>query len=132
MKQIRRGDIFYINNGGKPAVGSEQRRGRPAIVVSNNANNKHSRVVEVVYLTTSQQKHTLPTHVQINGTKIQSTALCEQVHSVSIDLLGNYFGRCANAEMRKVDHALGISLGLIRREEWKESDGDAEKLDQAV
>lgn len=32
----------------------------------------------------------------------------------------------------KVDHALGISLGLIRREEWKESDGDAEKLDQAV
>ncbi len=132
MREIRRGDIFYINKGGDSEVGSEQRKGRPAIIVSNNANNKHSQVVEVVYLTTSGAKHSLPTHVRISGAKLPSTALCEQVHSVSIDLLGNYFGRCANAEMRKVDHALSISLGLIRREEWKEGDGDAEKLDQAV
>lgn len=47
---IKRGDIWYIESG--YSVGSEQRAGRPAIVVSNNRNNQYSGTVEVVYLTT--------------------------------------------------------------------------------
>ena len=49
---INRGDIWYIGNG-YPAVGSEQRPGRPAVVVSNQQNNKYGEVVEVIYLTTA-------------------------------------------------------------------------------
>lgn len=46
---INRGDIFYVNP--SETVGSEQRSGRPAIIVSNPLCNEHSPVVEVVYLT---------------------------------------------------------------------------------
>lgn len=46
---INRGDIFYVNQ--SETVGSEQRSGRPAIIVSNSLCNEHSPVVEVVYLT---------------------------------------------------------------------------------
>ena len=48
---MKRGDIFYIARGGA-ATGSEQYADRPAIVVSNNECNKHSSVIEVVYITT--------------------------------------------------------------------------------
>ena len=43
---INRGDIFYVNP--SETVGSEQRSGRPAIIVSNPLCNEHSPVVEVV------------------------------------------------------------------------------------
>ena len=43
---INRGDIWYVGSG--YAVGSEQRPGRPAVVVSNQRNNQHSEVVEMV------------------------------------------------------------------------------------
>ena len=48
--EIKRGDILYIDK--HPVVGSEQQAGRPAIIVSNEKNNRHSSTVEVVYLTT--------------------------------------------------------------------------------
>ncbi len=108
-KDIRRGDIYYIENW--YAVGSEQRAGRPAVVVSNDMNNQHSTTVEVVYLTT-QPKTDLPTHTAITGLKSPSTTLCEQITTVSIERLGNYCGHVTDAEMEKINAAMRISLGL--------------------
>ncbi len=106
---IKRGDIFYISR--TPVIGHEQFSGRPAIVVSCNANNKHCETVEIVYLTT-QPKTDLPTHVMIRSAKFQSTALCEQVTTVSTSRLGDYYGSCTQEEMEKVDTAIMVSLGL--------------------
>ena len=83
MDDIRRGEIFYIARGGA-TNGSEQFADRPAVVVSNDENNKHSGVIEVVYMTT-QPKTDLPTHVTVRSTGRLSTVLCEQVSSVSTD-----------------------------------------------
>ena len=44
--EINRGDVFYVNR--SETIGSEQRSGRPAIIVSNPECNEHSPVVEVV------------------------------------------------------------------------------------
>ena len=43
-----RGSIWYVESG--YSTGSEQRPGRPAIIVSNDANNKHSSTVEMVVM----------------------------------------------------------------------------------
>lgn len=110
MDEIRRGDIFYIARGGA-ATGSEQYADRPAIVVSNNECNKHSSVIEVVYITT-QPKADLPTHVTIRSTGRISIALCEQVSSVSTERVNNYIGRVTDQEMENIDIALMISLGI--------------------
>ena len=40
-RDIRRGDIFYIKNDDN-AVGFEQKKTRPALIVSNDANNRVS------------------------------------------------------------------------------------------
>lgn len=53
---MRRGDIFYIEATGYQTTGSEQRPGRPGIIVSNEKCNENSEVVEVVYTTTQPKK----------------------------------------------------------------------------
>ena len=108
---ITRGDIYFISGGDTNTVGSEQRPGRPGIVVSNNVNNSNSHTVEIVYLTT-RDKVPLPTHVQVSCRGTQSTALCEQICTVSVDRLGDFCGYVSAEVMRQVDAALGVSLGL--------------------
>lgn len=106
--QYLRGDIFFVRKAF--AEGAEQDAGRPAVIVSNNIGNEHSGIVEVVYLTT-QEKKPLPTHVEVLC-KVPSTALCEQISSVSKDRLGDLIRTCTDGEMREIDKALMVSLGL--------------------
>ena len=107
--QTRR-NILYRTRGGVTS-GSEQFADRPAVVVSNDENNKHSGVIEVVYMTT-QPKTDLPTHVTVRSTGRISTVLCEQVSSVSVDRVNNYIGQVSEQEMKNIDIALMISLQL--------------------
>ncbi len=109
MNDIRRGDIFYIEK--YNTVGSEQQAGRPALVVSNDMNNEYSETVEIVYLTT-QPKTDLPTHVTIRSTSRQSTALCEQITTVSKMKVGSFMCSVSAEEMALVDIALLTSLCL--------------------
>lgn len=110
-QQYKRGEIFYVNNGSREQVGSETKKDRPAIIVSCDANNKHSSVLEMVFLTT-QPKAELPTHVTIRSTGKASTALCEQPTPVAVERLNNYLGEVTEEEMQRIDTALLIGLGI--------------------
>lgn len=117
MPEIKRGDIYYVES--YYSVGSEQRAGRPAVIVSNEKNNEFSATVELVYLTTAP-KHDMATHVQVHGTGKVSTALCEQVHTVDKQRLGGFCGYCTEQEMYSIDIALMVSLGIEMTGEVKE------------
>lgn len=108
--KVERGDIFYIYKNG-PTYGSEQVSGCPGIIVSNAKNNEYSETVEVVY-TTTQEKNPLPTHVTIRSTPRVSTALCEQITTVSLERLGDYIGKVSKSEMSNLETAMLISLDL--------------------
>ena len=110
MNEVKRGDIYYIVNNYQEE-GSEQRAGRPAVVVSNDKGNQHSNVIEVVYLTT-QPKTDLPTHIDIKSANRPSIALCEQISSVSKERLGNYIGTCTKYELEMLNAGMMISLGI--------------------
>ena len=109
MATIKRGDIWYIESGF--STGSEQRPGRPAVVVSNDTNNYHSSTVEVVYLTT-QPKHDLPTHVTIHSLGRESIAICEQITTVAVERMGNFRGCVTEAELHDIETAMLVSLGM--------------------
>lgn len=102
---------YSTSHEGGATNGSEQFADRPAVVVSNDENNKHSGVIEVVYMTT-QPKTDLPTHVTVRSTGRLSTVLCEQVSSVSTERVNNYIGQVSEQEMKNIDIALMISLQL--------------------
>lgn len=106
--EIYRGDIFYITQGSY--VGSEQKSGRPGIIVSNDLANKHSPNVEVVFLT-SQEKKALPTHVEVIA-RVPSTALCENIQTVSKERLSDFIRSCTTSEMKAIGKALLHSLGI--------------------
>ena len=93
-----------------------QRRYKRQVVVSNNENNEHSSIVEIVYLTT-QPKNSMPTHVIINSSIKTSIALCEQVNTVAVERLADYMGQCSEDEINKIDEALMISLDIGKNEE---------------
>ena len=122
--QIRRGAVFYINECSTGSTGSEQKSGRPAIIISNNVNNTHSTVVEVVYLTTAK-KHHLPTHFTVRSTNCVSTALCEQIFSVAKARVGDFVGTLTKEETEALNKCLAISLGL---EEPKSKETDEESI----
>lgn len=107
---MKRGEIYFIKST-RREEGSEQRGDRPAVIVSNNLNNEHSDVVEVVYMTT-RPKTDLPTHVFTRSALSPSTILCEQVNSVSINRIGTWIGELTPNELQAVDTALAISLGI--------------------
>lgn len=111
--RILRGEIYFVK--AIKNSGSEQGGNRPAIVVSNDYANQYSDVVEVVYLTTAE-KVSLPTHVEVIC-RFKSTALCEQINSVSKSRLTEFVRRCNEEEMKKIDDALMISLALKREGE---------------
>lgn len=109
-RKFTRGEIYYIHS--FPTCGSEQRSGRPAIIVSNNENNTHSEVIEVCYLTL-KEKNPLPTHVFIDrGPCLNSTILCEQITSVSVDRIGDYMCRIPEHLEEALNLALMTSLAL--------------------
>ena len=108
-----RGDIFYVNYtqpGVEETIGSEQRPGRPAIIVSSDLGNEHSSTVTVVYLTT-KEKRPMAVHVPVIC-KVPATALCEQIATISKDRLGEYVRSCTDEEMQRVDQGIRYALAL--------------------
>lgn len=107
--RINRGDIFYIEQSVR--CGNEIKKDRPGIVVSAEHLNAGESCVEVVFLT-SQPKKEMNEHVKILSSGRESTALCEQISSISVSRLANYNGRITDEEMKAIDKALAASLGM--------------------
>lgn len=108
VQEYCRGDIFFITEG--TYTGSEQSGGRPGVIVSNDLGNKHSPNVEVVFLT-SREKKPMPTHVEVLC-KVPSTALCENIQTVSKERLDTFIKSCTTKELKNIDNALLVSLGI--------------------
>lgn len=97
---MRRGEIYWVDI--PNAIGHELMKDRPAIIVSCDALNDNSPVVQVVYCSASPKKE-LPEHITIRSTEQISTALCENVYTVDKSRVGRFVGRCTRREMEQVD-----------------------------
>lgn len=109
---VNRGDICWIapgdfERGGENTIRSD----RPAIIVSNEEINEGNYNFMVVFLTT-RPKRDEKTHVTIRSSSRMSTALCEQITTVSSEQIGKYIGTCTIDEMEAVDRACIIALGI--------------------
>jgi len=111
---VRRGDIFYADL--SPVVGSEQGGVRPVLIVQNDMGNRYSPTVICAAITSQINKAKLPTHIEINCHQYtlvkDSVVLLEQVRTIDKKRLREKICRLDDALMRKVNHALLISLGL--------------------
>lgn len=111
---VKRGDIYYADL--SPVIGSEQGGVRPVIIIQNDIGNKYSPTVIVSAITSQINKAKLPTHVEISsedyGLNKDSVVLLEQIRTLDKKRLKEKIGHMSDEDMKKVDDALAISIGL--------------------
>lgn len=124
-KYIRRGELYYAYL--EPVIGSEQGGERPVVILQNNRGNRYSPTVIVAPLTTKLVKRTLPVHVKVTAAGLRSTSLVllEQIRTIDKQRLRQYIGEVTVEEMREIEQAVLISIGMSDdKERGSENGGD--------
>lgn len=115
--KISRGDLYYASLEDINAVGSEQTGIRPVVILQNNIGNHYSPTVIIAPVTSKVLfKANLPTHVLLRRSKKRlaqnSIILIEQIRVIDKTRLKYYIGALDTAEIKAVDKALIIALGI--------------------
>jgi len=106
---MNRGEVWWVNF--EPSIGGEVRKERPALIISNNASNKHLNRVQVIPLTGNVDRlYPSEAYVTIDGKT--SKAMADQLTTVSKERLANLVGRLSRDDMSQVERALQVQLGL--------------------
>ena len=113
--EYRRGQIYYANL--DPIVGHEQAGRRPVLIIQNDTGNLFSPTIIVAALTTALPPKPYPTEVRIAaktaGLEQNSSIRLDQIRTIDKRRLERYVGQLEAANMRQVDEAIKISLGLV-------------------
>lgn len=115
LQEVKRGQIVMLD---LPTVsGSVQNGLRPCVIISNNKANKFSPNVIAVPLT-SKSKKDMPTHYalqpsRVNGLKVTSTILAEQILTVSKNAIKRVIGVVEDQHIDNVNRIIKESISLF-------------------
>lgn len=114
MSFPQRGQVFFVNL--DPAIGSEIKKTRPAVIVQNDVGNQYSSTTIIAPITSGNES-SYPIEILVRppegGLKNKSLIKLDQIRAVDKRRLVKYLGKIKHQTMKKVDQAIAISLGLI-------------------
>ncbi len=106
---MKRGEIWWAQF--DPAIGSEVRKMRPAIIVSNDAANRNlARVVVVPVTSNVARQYPGEAVVTIAGNK--SKAMADQIMAADKSRLTRRYGVLSKSDMQAVEEAILVHLGM--------------------
>lgn len=108
---MKRGEVWWVEF--DPSIGSEIRKTRPAVIVSNDAaNNNLSRVVVIPL--TSNAAHLYPGESLVTIGGKQSKAMSDQIMAADKSRLKSRLAALSKSEMALLEDAILLHLGLPR------------------
>jgi len=107
---MRRGEVWWVNL--EPSIAGEIRKKRPAVIISNDAANRHLNRVQVVPMT-SRIDRVYPSEAVVRLNRRRSKAMADQLTTVSKQRLMDRTGRLSGSDTSKVEQAVLVQLGLI-------------------
>ncbi len=109
MSRPRRGDVYWVNL--DPVVGTDIRKTRPAVIVSNDSCNRYGTRVVVLPITSNVDTlYPGDALVEVKGKR--GRALGDQIRSIDKKRLKARVSTLTADEMARIDEALAITLAL--------------------
>jgi mRNA interferase MazF len=106
---MKRGDVYWVDL--EPTPGGAIAKRRPGVVVSNDGANQAANRVQVVPLTSNTARiRPWEALVRVNGRA--QKALADQIRTVAKERLSGRLGTLTVADVRAVEQALRVQLGL--------------------
>jgi mRNA interferase MazF len=113
MESIKQGDVFWVNF--DPSVGSEVKKIRPAVVVSNDINNEHSPIISIAPVTSSVTRiYSFEVEIPAgtSGMSSRSKIMVNQTRAIDKVRLIEFIGSLPDALMARVKAALKLHCDI--------------------
>ena len=106
---MKRCEVWWVEF--DPSVGSEIRKTRPAVIVSNDSANRNLLRVVVIPLSTNTSR-VYPGEVLVTVEGKQGKAMADQIMAADKLRLKTQIGTLSKADMLGVEQAIQVHLGL--------------------
>ena len=106
---MQRGDVWWVKF--DPSIGGEIQKQRPALILSNDASNKHLNRIQVIPLSTRVER-LYPSEVVITLNGKPHKAMADQLTTVSKLRLSNRIGRLSPSDLAQVERIVKLQLDL--------------------
>ncbi len=102
--------MWWVNF--EPSVGGEIKKQRPAIIVSNDASNRHLNRMQVIPLTSNVDRlYPSEAYVMVNGR--QHKAMADQLTTANKRRAVSKIGELSHEDMGRVETAIRMQVGLL-------------------
>jgi mRNA interferase MazF len=106
---MKRGEVWWVEF--EPSVGSEVKKTRPAVIVSNDAANKHLERVVVIPLTSNTER-IYPGEAKVVVDEKPTKAMADQIMAADKKRLKSQLGKLSKGDMTLIEEAILIHLGM--------------------
>ena len=106
---MKRGEVWWVEF--DPAVGSEVRKTRPAVIISNDAANRNLSRVVVVPMTSHVERQ-YPGEAVVTVANQSSKAMTDQIMAADKSRLKNQIGALSKLDMKAVEDAILVHFGM--------------------
>jgi mRNA interferase MazF len=106
---MNRGEVWWVDF--EPSIGSEIKKIRPAVIVSNDTSNRYLSRIQIVPLT-SNTGRLYPSEAIVSIAGKESKAMADQIMTVDKARLKNALGTLSSADMKSLEKVIRIQLGI--------------------